>query len=369
MFAKRYNYLDEPTEDLFFTKGEVTMKNPNGYGTVYKLSGTRRRPFIARVTAGFTEDGKQLFHTIGYFKTRKEANIALAEYNNNPYDVASRKMTFAEVYEQWSTRRFPDLSSHRVEQYKSVYRSMKEFHNLKFSNLRLNNLQAYFDRRQNEVSSGTLEHHKVLLNQLYKYALKHEIADKNYAQLVEFKKSGPVAPHSPLTQDEIDILWAHCDERDVQIILILIYTGMRVMELLTLKRENVFLSERFLIGGFKSESGTDRTIPISKKILPFIERFYALESEVLIPKLRKDLGGKDAYSYSGFRRRVWKQVCTRFGFDHSLHDTRHTTASLLNEAGVNKIVIKRILGHRDEDVTEGYVHVSLPFMLEAIDKI
>lgn len=60
------------------------MKLPNGYGTVYKLSGNRRRPWIARKTIGWSEEGKQLYYTIGYFKTRAEAMAALAEYNKNP---------------------------------------------------------------------------------------------------------------------------------------------------------------------------------------------------------------------------------------------------------------------------------------------
>lgn len=115
------------------------MKNPNGFGTVYKLSGTRRKPFIARVTTGWV-DGRQIFETIGYFKSRKEANIALAEYNKNPYDISIKKLTFSDVYEKWSDRKFPDLSKNRVEQYKSIYQSLSEFHGLTFSDLRTINI-------------------------------------------------------------------------------------------------------------------------------------------------------------------------------------------------------------------------------------
>ena len=35
------------------------MRNPNGYGCVYKLSGKRRKPFAARVTIDWTlKDGQ-----------------------------------------------------------------------------------------------------------------------------------------------------------------------------------------------------------------------------------------------------------------------------------------------------------------------
>lgn len=34
------------------------MKMPNGYGSIIKLSGKRRRPFAVRITAGYTDEGK-----------------------------------------------------------------------------------------------------------------------------------------------------------------------------------------------------------------------------------------------------------------------------------------------------------------------
>ena len=46
------------------------MKLPNGYGTVYKLSGNRRKPWIARKTRAWTDEGKQLFDIIGYYPKR-----------------------------------------------------------------------------------------------------------------------------------------------------------------------------------------------------------------------------------------------------------------------------------------------------------
>ena len=43
------------------------MKNPNGYGTIKKLSGSRRRPYCFVVS----QQGKQ--KVIGYFTTKLEA--------------------------------------------------------------------------------------------------------------------------------------------------------------------------------------------------------------------------------------------------------------------------------------------------------
>jgi hypothetical protein len=61
------------------------IKLPNGYGTVYKLSGKRRNPYIARKTVGWETDEatkkvKQILKTIGYYKTKSEAFSSIKIY-------------------------------------------------------------------------------------------------------------------------------------------------------------------------------------------------------------------------------------------------------------------------------------------------
>ncbi len=55
-------------------------------------------------------------------------------------------------------------------------------------------------------------------------------------------------------------------------ILIGIYTGFRPSEVAALRVENVFLDENKLIGGMKTEAGTDREVPIHPFIKPLIEK-------------------------------------------------------------------------------------------------
>jgi integrase len=341
------------------------MKNPNGYGSVYKLSGNRRRPWVARITDRW-EDGRQIYITIGYFKSRKEANIALAEYHNNPYDVASRKLTFAEVYERWAERRFPQVSPNRAAQFTAIYNAISEFHEKPFADIKLMQLQAYFDRRT-DISSASLQHYKILFNQLYKFALKHEITDKNYAQFIEIRRTGKVKPHKTFSEEELAALWAAKDDRAVQVVLILIYTGLRITELLEMQKFRVNVQERYMVGGIKTEAGRDRIIPISLKILPVIEALMQEESRYLLAKQNK--GASEKYSYHGFRYAIWKPLLKRFGFDHAIHDTRHTFISLMDAAGANKTALKRIVGHKNEDVTEDYTHKTLGELIREIDKI
>lgn len=91
------------------------MRLPNGYGSVVKMSGKRRKPYMVRKTIGWHLDeakGRQIqdFQIIGYAETRAEGLKMLAEYNQNPYDVDTAKITFSEVYERWSKSKYPNLT-------------------------------------------------------------------------------------------------------------------------------------------------------------------------------------------------------------------------------------------------------------------
>ena len=101
------------------------MKNPNGYGSVVKLSGNRRNPFCARKTVGWNEKGHPIYKPIGYFKTRQEAMIVLAEYNRNPYDIDLSKITMKELFERWSARDFPKISKSSASSFKSSMKHCK----------------------------------------------------------------------------------------------------------------------------------------------------------------------------------------------------------------------------------------------------
>ena len=58
------------------------MKLPNGYGSVYKLSGNRRNPWVACVTIGYNKETRnQERRVIGYFPNKPKALNALADYN------------------------------------------------------------------------------------------------------------------------------------------------------------------------------------------------------------------------------------------------------------------------------------------------
>ena len=56
--------------------------------------------------------------------------------------------------------------------------------------------------------------------------------------------------------------------------------------------------------------------------------------------------------------------------NHKPHDTRHTFITLAKEANMNDFIIKQIVGHTTEDITERvYTHRSIESLKDEIEKI
>lgn len=342
------------------------MRNPNGYGGISKLPGNRRRPWRVRVTTSRV-GGKQTYKAVGYYATREEAMIALAEYNKHPYDLDLR-ITFAEVYEKWSAAKFETISESNIKGYKASYKVCEPLYNMVFAEIRLIHLQTVVDTCGKNYP--TLRKLSNLFGQLYDFAMKHEICQKNYSEYVDIARhKDPAAEpkHTRFSAKEVSSLWENVGRNDyVSVVLMLIYTGVRISELLDLKKENVHLSERYFeVLASKTEAGI-RVVPIAKKALPFFEQWMTSGGPYLIP------GVKSSHMvYHTFFRNYWEPLMAELKFDHLPHDTRHTTISMLAEKNINPTIIKRIVGHAGAmSLTERvYTHFEVKELIDAIDAI
>lgn len=336
------------------------MKNPNGYGSVFKLGGNRRKPWCARVTVGWTDEGRQQYKNIGYYEERSEAMIALAQYNNDPYDLDSNKITFAEIYEKWSEEKFPKISDSNIRGYKTSFNKCSMLHGMKFKQIRKMHMQRIINENDH-LSYQVRMKIKTLFSQLYQFGIENDIVEKDYSKFVEAGEQTIKIIRMPFTDAEIEMLWRNLDRPYVDTILIMIYSGMRVGELLSIKSANVNVDQQIMIGGIKTKASIDRTIPIHDKILSLIN----LDNEYLVVS---PTGKK--MSYNNYIQRQFTPIMKDLGMNHLPHDCRHTTATKLDNAGVDRTIVKLILGHTSNDVTERvYTHKTPEQLLSAINKI
>lgn len=352
------------------------MKLPNGYGSIVKLSGKRRNPYCARKTIGWevTEDGKtkQLVICIGYYPTREKALQGLAAYNENPYDIRTNSITFAEVYEKWSAEHFEEIVPSAVRTWKSAYKYCKPLYNMRFKDIRVEHLESTIKNAKIESKCGNGENTKArmksLFNLMYRWALKHEIVDKDYAQLCNsIKKPERTIERIPFSDIEIDLLWQNINFPFVDMILIGIYSGWRPQELAVLKNCDIDLEEKTMKGGLKTEAGRNRIVPIHPLILDLIKNRYNPENEFLF---NDETGQQGTFmTYDKYRSR-FNKIMTKLNMKHKPHDTRHTFITKAKNYNINEYILKLIVGHAILDVTEKiYTHRTLQELQNEMQKI
>jgi integrase len=221
-------------------------------------------------------------------------------------------------------------------------------------------------------NTPSLKKLKVLFGLMFDYAVKHEIVNKDKRDMVGYvdisKPGNPNAfDRKPFTKKEVERLWEVVDSNEyISIIIMLIYTGVRISELLDLKKSEVNLEERWLK---VLESITDagiRTVPIAKKVLPFFEHWMNKnDCEYLL----STPDGKH-FDYRNYYDSYWKPIMNMLNFTHTPHSTRHTCISFLTAAKVDERFIQRIVGHKGQNVTrQVYTHLEIQELIQEIDKI
>ena len=344
------------------------MRNPNGYGSIVKLSGKRRKPFMVRAAA------KEVYHAdtgkvtverpvIGCFATRKEALEELAKYNVNPYDIDMRKTTFAELYNMYyeakyinSTKTFSESSMRSTA---AAFKNCASIHNMVFADLRKIHLQKVLD--ECPLKHSSLELIKNLFRQMYRFALENDFVDKDYSEFVTINIPDDDEKGIPFTENDLQVLWDNRDVPYVDTILIMVYSGYRIS---AFKEIKIDLEKGYFQGGVKTKSGKNRIVPIHPGIYGMVAAYHGktwLETSV-----------------NDYRAKVFYPTLERLGLlyasngaKHTPHDCRHTFSWLCDKYKIDDMSKHLLMGHAlGSDVEKNvYGHRTFDELKHEIEKI
>lgn len=344
-------------------------RRPNKFGSVTKLSGNRRRPWIAKAFQGWDEEGRPKYNIIGYYEREREATIELNRYINRPTS-SKMNITLQNLYNEWRPAKYRTISKQQQGVYNAAWKKIEHLGNEKFRELRTAQFQCVIDelyeptdKEKKPASRSTLEKVKQIVCQLYKYAIENDIVDRNYAEFIKLPKI-QAKEKEIFTDLEIQKLWKNQDIPYVDTILILLYTGMRISELLNLTPFQVDLKNNTITGGNKTDAGKNRIIPIHPKIKPFIVNRYDTKASHLIC----DEQGK-GFTAKRYRDTIFYPILEKLSITKKTpHSTRHTFASKMAQSGANTIAIQKILGHADYSTTANvYTHLDIESLQKAIE--
>lgn len=149
------------------------------------------------------------------------------------------------------------------------------------------------------------------------------------------------------------VLADSCREHLRSMMILTINTGLREMELFTLRPEHVDLN---IIHVKDTKSGEDREVPIN-----------AAARELLIRQLSRAREARDKYLFTNPKtgkhyttiKTAWATACRLAGITNlRWHDLRHTFGTRAIENGASLPDLQKVMGHRRIETTMQYVHAT-----------
>lgn len=331
------------------------MRNPNSYGSISKMSGNRRKPYRVQITTGWelTSDNKakQIRQTLGYYSTKKEAAIALAEYNKHPHTLEKEKATLNDLYNFAIPR--VSVSDDRKRVYEGAWNKyLSPLHNRPISSILGAELQDVVDACEHGYSTKVVI--RTILKHIYTYAIQNGFITTDYSQYINIEREAVQIERRVYTDEEIENLWKNKNDVMYAFTLILLHQGMRLTELRELPVGNLNMEEGTITITEAKNTQSIRTIPINENCRDLLQK-----------SLNESTSGKlfdfNANQYAYF---------VKNNLNHLPYDTRHTFATKANEIGIEKVVVQRLMGHKPDSVMEQYyLHLSMETLREEICRI
>ena len=322
-------------------------KRGNGQGTAYKV-GSTYRAVITRYIAG-----RRLTASQSGFATKREALDWCA--TNRVERKSDALKTFEDVWSEWASVHLPTISKKKADSYRAVYENSTDLYGVPFADLRVTDFQKVVNSRKESYYARKI--FKSVYSMMSEYAIWNGYINNNYAELIELPAMEK-PDKRPFTPEEISLLWDYNNKhRDKysSAALIMIYTGMRYGEISTINPTDIHLEEGYLKGGIKTDAGKAGEILIIPKIRPLIQ-------QVLMP-----INIINNITAEGFRK-GYNRMQSEAGIPrHTVHECRHTTATILASEGVHPSVISEIMRHSNYSQTMEYTHVSRTEKIRALE--
>jgi site-specific recombinase XerD len=177
-----------------------------------------------------------------------------------------------------------------------------------------------------------------------------------------------------LTDQTINTVYKYCDSlnseegiRNRLMFMMLYDTGMRISELLRMQVKDINLQSR-MIHVTQTKNGFNRYTLFTEKTLEVFERFTLanrINKQIFINLETRTVLHPDSI------QTICQRIQERAGITQSItpHKWRHTFASRFTDQDGNTFVLMKLLGHRDIQSTQRYVHVSMKKVIDEYSKI
>ena len=224
-------------------------------------------------------------------------------------------------------------------------------------------VEAYKSRRLKKVSASTVNRELSLLKSILTRAVEWGYLIKSPAKSVKLYKIPKRKPNF-LTWDEAKRVIETAEGQMKVFIAIGVHTGLRKVEILSLKWDDISFERRELkvIG----KGGDEEVIPLTNTLYDILHQHPRHIKSNLV--LYAPSGGQWKDLRGGF-----KKALNKAGIDRHIriHDLRHTFVSNLFEAGAGKDPrsVMDLARHKDINTTMQYAHTTKGRLRDSIEML
>ena len=362
----------------------------NGLGTVYKLPNGK---YVAERTVGWitdpippgsppgTKPHKRRVKVTRQFERKKDAmeavqNLTAADHHPRNGTATQRKgprVSLKELYDQWEPTH--DRSRSTMNCYRSGFKVFESLWWVPMAELDVDDLQDCLDEA--DVGKRTKENARAALGLVYKYGIPRNVIpkDRNLASYLKINADGTASGKTGFSREELEKIRAAAAAGDGEAVRVLChcYLGFRPTALLQLRVADYDAQGRAFVGGIKTEAGKGRTVTVSPKIQPYVDKLTAGEPERFVFGRDGVQQGLEDY------RRAFYELLQRLGIDNPVdeqgrhritpHSCRHTFATLLKRAAGSDKDKLELIGHTSTAQLREYQDVDLQDLRSITDQL
>jgi integrase len=212
-----------------------------------------------------------------------------------------------------------------------------------------------------------------VLSRMFSLAVRWRMTDSNPVKGIE--RNPETKRKRYLSGDELTrltmALAAHADPGIADIFRLLLLTGARRGEVLTMRWADVDLGEGIWSKpGATTKQATDHVVPLSapaRQLLSEIRDRQTVKKKVL-PEFVFPGAGSTGHVVSV--KKAWKALCQSADISGlRIHDLRHSFASQLASGGASLPLIGALLGHTQPSTTHRYAHLFQDPQRAAVEKV
>ena len=241
-----------------------------------------------------------------------------------------------------------------------------EGQNKKIFDLTKEDMQEYIDHLITAgKSNSTISRSTASIKSLYRYLLSKNLVEENIAESVEAPKVDRKEPMI-LTESEIEVLLEQPDlselkgQRDKAMLEILYATGIRVTELISLKLEDVNLTNGYIK---VKKKNSERHIPLGNLSLKCLKEYINKVRPLLIRTEEEKTLFINTNGQKMTREGYWKilkqyKEQARIEKEITPHTIRHSFAVHMLQNGAEIKTVQELLGHTDVASTMMYTQMS-----------